>query len=37
MKAKAAPAGNGVFCCHVDHGGGGKVGADNRVVVDNRQ
>ncbi len=37
MMAKAAPTVNGAFCRCMDHGGGRKVGADGRVVVDNRQ
>jgi hypothetical protein len=37
-KAKAAPAVNGAFRRHVDHGSGGKVGgANGRVAVNNRQ
>ncbi len=36
-KAKAALAGNGAFCCRVDHGSGGKVGIDGRAAVDIRQ
>ncbi len=37
VKAKAAPAVNGVFFRRVDHGGGRKVSTDGRVAVDNRQ
>jgi hypothetical protein len=37
VKAKAAPAMNWAFHCHVDHGGGGKVGGNGRAAVDNRQ
>ncbi len=37
VKAKAAPAVNGVFCGCVDHGSGGKVGANGRAAVDSRQ
>jgi hypothetical protein len=37
VKAKAAPAVNGAFHCRMDHGGGGKVGANGRAAVDNRK
>ncbi len=37
VKAKAAPAVNGAFSRHMDHGGGGKVVSGSKVVVDNRQ
>jgi hypothetical protein len=37
VKAKAALVMNGAFYCCVDHGGSGKVGANGRVAVDNRQ
>jgi hypothetical protein len=37
VKTKVALAVNGAFCRQVDHGSSGKVGADGRAVVDNRQ
>ncbi len=37
VKAKAGPAVNGAFRCRVNHDSSKKVGADGRVVVDNRQ
>jgi hypothetical protein len=37
VKAKAVPAVNRAFHRCLDHGGGRKVGANGRVVVDNRQ
>ncbi len=37
VKAKAALVGNSVFRRRVDHGGGGKVSANGRLAVDNRQ
>jgi hypothetical protein len=37
VKSKAALVVNGEFCHHVDHGGSGKVGGNDRAAVDNRQ
>ncbi len=37
VKAKVAPAVNGAFCHHLDHGSGRKVDANGRAAVDNRQ
>jgi hypothetical protein len=37
VKAKAAPAVNEEFHCHVDHGSGSKVGSDGGVVIENKQ
>ncbi len=37
VKAKAALAMNQEFRHRVEQGGGGKVGADGRAAVDNRQ
>jgi hypothetical protein len=37
VKTTAAPAMNGVFCCHVGHGGSGNIGANGRATVDNSQ
>ena len=35
VKEKAAPVVNGAFRCHVDHGGGRKVGGNGTAVVRN--
>ncbi len=37
IKAKTAPAMNGVFRHCMDHGSGRKVGANGKAVVDNSQ
>ncbi len=37
VKAKAAPVVNGVFCHRHGPRGSRKVGADNKVAVNNRQ
>ncbi len=37
VKSNAAPAVNGAFCRHMDHGRGGKVGINGRAGVCNSQ